>query len=151
MVTCKQWLSYCEAIYVYFSVMMSKYNSKMPLVFSQAGCKHYYGQWGGGGWDTAVPPSSSPSLHPHSHLQRREEQLVLLLGRSCSSRTKPSSLKSWFKAAGLSLHHTPRALPTGPACNLSHASWDRLLSCLVLLFNSCTIFPLLLCDFSPPK
>lgn len=67
--TCTEWPSYREAIYVYSSVIMSKYNSKMPI-FPQACCKHYYGFLQcGGGWGTAVPRSFSPLPTPTPHSQ----------------------------------------------------------------------------------
>lgn len=88
-----------------------------------------------------------PSLHPHSHLQHKQ-------AGGCSTflfaGLKPGSLKPGFKDHRAPPSPHPSNTICGTCWNLSYAACNRLLSCLVSIFNS-LFFSFFMCYFLPPK
>lgn len=156
--TCTQRLSYCEAIYIYFSVRLN-ITLKCLWFFPRHAPNATVALCGVGVDGTQLSrPRPPPLLHPHSmHTQHTRA------GTSCwPSSEAASALLSASHQAHQSWFETSELLPAARPRNAIHGGglpgmasplccFGRHLGCLAQLLNSCTVFPPFVYHFLPPK
>ena len=84
-----------------------------------------------------LPHWASSTLHPHAHFQHKA-------AGGCSHSplrlSNPKFTQARVQGPESCPGTTPRNTIFGACWNLSYAGCNRLLGCLILIFNSCTVF-----------
>lgn len=128
--------------------MMSKYNYKMPLFFPRHPANTTVACCGGGVGVEGTQLSHTgppPSPHPHANFQHKAAGGC---SHSLLRLSNPKFTQARVQGPESCPGTTPRNTIFGTCWNLSYAGCNRLLGCLILIFNSCAVwffFPFFLC------